>query len=354
MYSFGYNGLGQAEPDWYKKLVASNPKVVTLTPWASPKSYGDFFKEGWQLAPNIRYVTPSYDTLDYAERAVEGIRKYNEQARLWADQLPGEFGAYRNAGLLFIIGPLTQAHQKAQELLAAALYNSKEVYDLPRLPWASYIQFLGWTIHTIIKAYNLSKKYANAFKNTVKTGRLDPNLATLPDLAMDTTAAAMSQQIEQMDTDPAALDTLRDLGVLPNEPPPAAAGTIGALPPTLPSEQDEEDQPAAPWYYWVGGALLGALGAGGLALAFHLTSQKSQRSRPEAPAFMPAPEPARVPEPRPRRTGQPATSAQIAQVCGKKGLSRKGYSICASRVQKGQPVQLTQLRRKYPGKGRAA
>lgn len=346
MYSVGYNGLGQTQPSWYAKLAASNPKVATLTPWPSPKSYGDFFKEGWQLAPNLRYVTPSSDTLDYAERAVAGIRKYNEKARLWADQLPGEFREYRDAGLLFVMGPLTQAHVKAQELLQAALYNSKEVYGLPRLPWSSYVQFLGWTIHTIIKAYNLSKRYANAFKNTVKTGLLDANLATLPDLAMDSTAAAMQQQINQMDKDPAALDTLQDLGVLPAQPATDPAGVAGALPPTLPSGVDEDDQPAVPWYYWAGAALLGAAGAGGLALAFHLSKKRAD----EAEAMEVTPTPS-TPAPPPTEPEKPVPSSVVAQHCGKKGLNRQGYSVCASRVQKGQPVRLQELKQKYPGKG---
>lgn len=390
MYSIHYNGLagfhGTTGLEWYQKLSASNPKVRTLTPWSSPKSYGDFFEAGWQLQSNIRYVTPSYDTLDYVEKAIDGIRKYNEQALLWANQMPGKYAAYKDTGLLFVSDTLGRAHEKCQGLLNSALYNSTEIYGLPRLPWSSYVQFLGWTIHTIIKTYNLCKRYANAFKTTVKTGVLDPNLKTLPDLAIASTAAALATQVENMDKDPDALDLLQDLGVLPASPIAAAAGIPGALPPTMPNLNDEGGGGSGvKWYWWAAALGVGAAGAGIMALVFHLGKRKDHQYRPST-RMLPPPREAKVidvtaipvtrmlprgpiitPPPAPRApirktNGRakkkvaapiqqpPVSPAAVAKRCGGKGLNRQGYSVCSSRVLTGKPVYLRELQKKYRGK----
>lgn len=382
MYSFNYGlgAFGVAGPEWYQKLVERNPKAAVLTPWDDPGSYGKFFSEGWQLKPNIRYVTPSYDTLDYIERAVEGIRKYNEQAKLWVEQLPGKYVGYRDSGRLFIATALEPAYEKAKGLIKAIIYNSREVYGLRQLPWDSHVSFLGWTIQTIIKAYNLSKRYANAFKNTVKTGVLDPNLTTLPDLAAETSVAALEATVAQMDKDPEALDTLQDLGVLPAAPAATSVGP-GFLPPTMPDPKDEDAGPGPKWYWWAGAFLLGLGGAGALSLAIHVARKRKQERMAYAPPprMLPPPRevieaevvdvtpvpapggPRRVvtppaPPPPPAEPAKPAkpisvaTPAEVAKRCGSKGLNRKGYSICASRVMKGEPVYLRELQKKHKAK----
>ena len=305
MYNVGYSysSFGAATPDWFTELAEKNPNIKALVPWDSANTYGKLFSEGWQLKPNRRYITP-YPTFELMVRAVDGIRKYNEQSRTWAEQIPSKFGPYREAGLIFVDTVLDEAYKKCQDLLKAVLYNSEAKYGLKKelaVPWQAryafyvymgligwtnpaswaglaaisllkkapdYVTTLGWTVHTIIKIYNISKKYKEAFESTVRMERLHPDLANLPALAEAGMLTMLEEAAGDLDSDPEAADTLRELGLLPAEP------DDPTVLPTLPNPKEEAEKPSPAWYWWAGALGVGLLGAGGVALAVHLGKKK--------------------------------------------------------------------------------
>jgi len=288
MFDVSFGSWGAA-PDWYEKLRVENPLITALVPWNVPASYGTFFSEGWGLEPNRRYISP-YPTFEYMTRAVDGIRKYNEQSVTWVEQMPYSLRAYGEAGKIFVETVLDEAYKKCLSLLDASIYNSAAKFGLEKtsavpwyaryslyaymilggwtspLSWAGvaainnlkkapdYLTFLGSTVRTIIKVYNIAKKYQKAFENTVKTKKLDPALANLPTLADEGMLLSLKQAADQIDQDSGAVDELRRLGVLPNEP------DTGELP-TLPDPVQEEEKPPPAWYWWVGAVGAGAVGA---------------------------------------------------------------------------------------------
>lgn len=291
MYRADYSSLGVAT-SWYDALVAKNTKASALVAWDTPATYAALFTEGWKLQDNRRYVTP-YPTFELMVRAVDGIGKYVDQALTWAEQIG--LPQYRQAAMIFTDMVLRQAQQQTRRLLDMVLYNSKTQYGfqierpgawnlryklmawvMPEhigmwtnpLTWASswaekilgvapdFIAPMGWTLHTIIKTYNLAKRYKDAFALTARTGNLHPDLINLPELAEGAMLAQLTAAAATIDSSAGAVDLLQQLGALPGAP-----AYDADTPPILPDPAAEAAKPTPAWYWYAGALGVGAVGA---------------------------------------------------------------------------------------------